>query len=312
MGSPGATTVLVVGATGFIGHHAADRLAESGFKVLGTSRSGKHSDLACDLLDPDSVDRALERTRPDAILVAAGKSSVGSAWRDPEGAFQTNTTGPFNLLEAARRQAPAARVTLVSSATVYGMPASREDLPFTEASPTDPASPYGASKAAAEVLAAQYGRGFGIAVSVARVFNQIGPGQSDAQAPAEFARAIAMAEQRGDREFDLEIGHPESERDFTDVRDTARALTGILTGPETGTFNVCSGTGVSLSDLAAGLAAHTPVRIGVARTPGKAHPADVPLVCGSATRLKEATGWQPEIPLWISLLDLLDDWRRRI
>ncbi|MGK2932473.1 MAG: NAD-dependent epimerase/dehydratase family protein, partial [Solirubrobacterales bacterium] len=193
MNSPAATTVLVVGATGFIGRHAAERLAETGFKVLGTSRDGKHSDFPCDLLDPASVEYVIDRVRPDAILVAAGKASVVTGWKDPEGAFLTNTTGPFNLLEAVRRQAPAIHVTLVSSAAVYGMPESREDLPFTEASPTRPASPYGASKAAAEVLTAQYGRGFGIAVAVARVFNQIGPGQSDAQAPAEFAREIAKA-----------------------------------------------------------------------------------------------------------------------
>lgn len=312
MNSPAVTTVLVVGATGFIGRHAADRLAETGFQVLGTSRSGKRTDFACDLLDPASIERVLDRARPDAVLVTAGISSVGSAWKDPEGTFQVNTTGPFNLFEAVRCQAPAARVTLVSSAAVYGPPDSREDLPFTETSPTRPASPYGASKAAAEALAGQYSRGFGIEVAIARVFNQVGPGQSEAQAPAEFAREIALAEDRGDRKLDLKIGSPEAERDFTDVRDTGRALTGIVSGSGTGAFNICSGTGVRLDHIAAGLSAHTPVEIGVAKTPGNAHPADVPLVAGSAARLKEATGWQPEIPLWISLLDLLDDWRHRV
>lgn len=312
MNSPAGTTVLVVGATGFIGRHAADRLAETGFQVVGTSTDGKHTDLACDLLDTESTEAALERARPDAILVAAGNSSVGSAWDDPEGTFRTNTTGSFNLLEAVRRKTPSARVTLVSSAAVYGPPESPEDLPFTETSPVRPASPYGASKAAAEVLASQYGRGFGLEVRVARIFNQIGPGQSEAQAPAEFARDIALAEDRGAARFDLKIGNPESERDFTDVRDTARALTGIVAGDEAGNFNICSGAGVRLDDIAAGLAAHTPLEIGVTTTPDRAHPVDVPLVTGSAARLKEATGWQPEIPLWISLLDLLDDWRRRV
>jgi len=312
VGSPAATAVLVVGATGFIGRYASAHLAENGSRVVTSSRSGRHTDLACDLLDPASVETVLERALPDAILVTAGNSSVGSAWEDPGASFETNTTGSFNLLEAVRRKAPAARVTLVSSATVYGPPASAAELPFTEGSPVRPASPYGASKAAAETLAGQYRRGFGIDVSIARIFNQIGPGQSEAQAPAEFARAIAEAEGKGQRKFDLEIGHPEAERDFTDVRDTARALAAIVTGSESGTFNICSGAGVRLYDIAAGLSAHTPLEIGVTKTPERAHPADVPLVVGSAARLKEATGWQPEIPLWISLLDLLDDWRRRI
>lgn len=304
--------MLVVGATGFIGRHATGRLAETGFKVITTSRSGKHTDLACDLLRPESVELALERARPDAILEVAGNSSAGSAWADPEGNFEANTTGPFNLFEAVRRKAPAARITLVSSAAVYGSPESPEGLPFSEESPVRPASPYGASKAAAETLAGQYCRGFGLEIAIARVFNQIGPGQSDAQAPGEFARDIALAEERGDRKLDLAIGNAGSERDFTDARDTARALTGIVAGTGTGTFNVCTGAPVRLDDIAGGLAAHTPVEIGVAKTPERAHPADLPRVAGSAARLREETGWQPEIPLWISLLDLLDDWRRRL
>ena len=303
--------MLVVGATGFIGRHAAERLAETGFQVISTSRS-EHSDFTCDLLDPETIGKVLDRARPDAILVTAGNSSVGSAWDDPDGNFQTNTTGTFNLLEAVRRQTPSTKVTLVSSAGVYGPPESPEDLPFTEASPVRPASPYGASKAAVEVFAGQYARGYGLKVAIARAFNQLGPGQSDVQAPSEFARDIALAEDRGDRQFDLKVGNPEAERDFTDVRDTARALTAIVAGSATGTFNICSGSGARLDQIVTGLAAHTPVEIGMARTPNQAHPADVSLVVGSAARLKKATGWQPEIPLWISLLDLLDDWRRRV
>jgi len=312
LNSPAVTTALVVGATGFLGRHVADRLAETGFQVVSTSRSGEHSDFPCDLLEPETIEKVLDRTRPDAILVTAGNSSVGSAWDDPDGTFQTNTTGTFNLLEAVRLKAPSARVTLVSSAGVYGPPESPEDLPFTEASPVRPASPYGASKAAAEVLAGQYTRGYGLKVAIARVFNQIGPGQSDMQAPSEFARDIALAEDRGDRQLDLKVGNPEAERDFTDVRDTARALNAIVADSATGIFNICSGSGVRLDQIVSGLAAHTPVELGVAKTPDRAHPADVSLVVGSAARLKEATGWQPEIPLWISLLDLLDDWRRRV
>ncbi|MBK5232542.1 MAG: GDP-mannose 4,6-dehydratase [Thermoleophilia bacterium] len=310
MSSP--SVVLVVGATGFIGRHAVDRLSESGFRVLGTSTDGEETDFACDLEVPESVDDALRLARPHAILMTAGRSSVSEAWADPAGAFRINTTGTFNLLEGVRRISPEAHLTLVSSASVYGIPETGDELPFAEVNPSRPASPYGASKAAAEVLAGQYARQNHLRVAVARVFNQIGPGQSEAQAPAEFARDIALAEQRGERKLDLAIGNPEAGRDYTDVRDTARALAGIIKDGETGNFNICSGAGVRMYDVAAGLASHTPVEVGVERTPERAHPADVPLVIGSGKRLQKTIGWQPEIPLWISLLDLLDDWRRRI
>jgi GDP-4-dehydro-6-deoxy-D-mannose reductase len=306
------SVVLVVGATGFIGRHAVDRLSESGFRVLGTSTDGEGADLICDIEVPESVDGVLRQARPHAILVTAGRSSVSQAWTDPPGAFRTNTTGTFNLLEGMRRISPEAHLTLVSSASVYGTPETEDELPFTEKSPSRPASPYGASKAAAEVLAGQFARQYGLEVAIARVFNQVGPGLSVAQAPAEFARDIAVAEHRGERTLDLAVGNPEARRDYTDVRDTARAFAGIIKERETGTFNICSGTGVRMHEVAAGLASHTPVEVGVRRTPERAHRADVPLVIGSGSRLKEAIGWQPEIPLWISLLDLLDDWRRRI
>lgn len=302
---------MVVGATGFIGRHVVDRLSESGFRVLGTSTDGEHADFACDIRTPEAVDDVLKRAEPDAIVVTAGRSSISEAWEDPPGAFGTNTKGTFNVLEGMRRFSPEAHLTLVSSASVYGIPETDEELPFSEEDPSNPASPYGASKAAAESLAGQYARQHGLRIAIARVFNQIGPGQSEAQAPAEFARDIALAEKRGSRKLDLGIGNPEAGRDYTDVRDTARAFAGIVNERKTGTFNICSGTGVRMYDVAAGLASHTPVEVGVERTPERAHRADVPLVIGSGSRLRKAIGWQPEIPLWISLLDLLDDWRRR-
>lgn len=243
-------------------------------------------------------------------MMTAGRSSVSAAWSDPPVAYRANTTGTFNLLEGVRRISPEAHLTLVSSASVYGIP-EKDGLPFTEESPSQPASPYGASKAAAEVLAGQYGRQFGLRIATARLFNQIGPGQSDAQAPAEFARHIAAAKSRGERTLDLEVGNPEAERDYTDVRDTARAFAGIIKAGVTGTFNICSGVGVRMYDLAAGLGSHSPVEVRIVRIPERAHPADIPLVVGSNLRLKGAIGWQPEIPLWISQLDLLDHWRRR-
>ena len=243
--------------------------------------------------------------------MTAGNSSVGSAWGDPEGTFQTNTTGSFNLLEAVRRQAPGGPGHAGLLGRRLRTPGVRRTCRSPKRAPVRPGLALrrfesGRRSARRTVRPRLRPRRGG-----RRVFNQIGPGQSDAQAPAEFARDIALAEDRGDRKFDLKIGNPESERDFTDVRDTARALTGIVAGPATGTFNICSGAGVR-SPTSPPDCPPTPRSRSVWRRPRRAHPADVPLVVGSAARLKKATGWQPEIPLWISLLDLLDDWRRRI
>ncbi len=108
-----------------------------------------------------------------------------------------------------------------------------------EADPMRPESPYGASKAAAELLAMEVARRTGLPVTVARLFNQIGPGQPDAQVPAGFAGRITEAEAGGEARVTLEVGNPAVERDYTDTRDTARAMRLLVEQRATGTFNLC-------------------------------------------------------------------------
>ena len=304
--------VLIFGSTGFIGSHVTQRLRAGGHRVVGTSRSGDGADASCDLRDPVSVAETVSAVAPDTILIAAGQASIAEAWGDPAGTFQLNTGGPFNVLAAAHRFVPAAQVILTSSAGVYGAPESPDEMPFREGSRIAPASPYGASKLAAETLCLQYSRHSDLAVVITRVFNQIGPGQSDAQAPSEFSRAIVEAEQRGDATIDLPVGDPSVERDFTDVRDTADALVEIMNRRTVGVFNVCSGSGTSLMSIIDGLRANTDVAINVVSRSGPPRPLDIKSVYGSRERLGEAIGWRPRIPLAESLADLLDDWRRRV
>ena len=144
----------------------------AGHRVTRTSRTGGGTELECDLLDPPAIEAVLTREVPDAVVMAAGMSSVRSAWDDPPAAFAANTQGVFNLLEALSRSAPAAHLTMLSSASVYGSPAS---LPVTEDSPTEPSSPYGASKLAAERCSRQYARRPGAGVAVLGLLNQSVP-----------------------------------------------------------------------------------------------------------------------------------------
>lgn len=242
-------------------------------------------------------------------MMAAGLSSVRAAWDDPPAAFAANTKGVFNLLEAMGRSAPAAHLTLLSSASVYGPP---ESLPLTEGSATEPSSPYGASKLAAEVLCRQHTRQFGTGVAVLRLFNQIGPGQGIGQAPSEFARQVAVAEKRGERGLMITVGNPDSERDFTDVRDAAKGISEVCGGRLEGTFNLCSGGAVTIGTVVHELNLATPVEVGMIVDPDRAHPADVTSIYGSSDKLAEAAGWKPVTSLDKSLDDLLEDWRGRV
>lgn len=262
----------------------------------------------CDLLDPASIESCLETARPDLILNAAGAASVGRSWERPAETFAANATGVLNLLEAVARQAPAAHVLCLSSADVYGI-RDREELPLGEQLAPRPVTPYGASKAAMEIVCDQYARARGLRIAVARAFNLIGPGQSSRFAVPGFARRLAAAEREGEAEVGLSLGNGEAVRDFLDVRDGARALLELSRRELCGTFNLCSGEGVTIAELVGELAAAAQVPVAVRRDPGLERPADPPALVGDPRRLRETAGFEPSIPLRRSLADLLDAWR---
>jgi GDP-4-dehydro-6-deoxy-D-mannose reductase len=268
--------------------------------------------VALDLGDPRQVRDAVESTRPDVVLHLAGASSVSGSWDDPGSAFRANASGTAALLRTVELIVPEAQFVLASSAAVYGRPApgpGGSPQPFTEDQTTRPTSPYGASKAAAEILAFESRARTGLPVTSARLFNQIGPGQGGNDAPVQFARAIARAETAGETSVGIEVGDPEAARDYTDVRDTARALRLITERRATGRLNVCSGKATTLGALIAVLDGLTGLNVRIEADPSRAHRNDVQVVAGSPELLNEKTGWSPRIPLEQSLSALLDSQR---
>lgn len=303
-------TLLLIGAHGFMGGHVECAAEAVGLPVVATNRDGSRGPR-CDLLDPASVAACLADTRPARIVNMAGAASVAASWEDPAGAFAINATGVLHLLEAVARHAPEAHVLCASSAEVYGEP-SEDRLPFSEDQPMAPVTPYGASKVAMEALCGQYARARGLKIAVVRAFNQLGPGQSPAFAASGFARQIAAAEAGGADRAELALGNPIAARDFTDVRDTARAFLDVSRKGLTGTYNLCSGRATKLEDLIAAMAEATPIAVEIVPDPSLARPADPSTVYGDPTRLREATGWAPEIPLSRTVADLLDWWRAEL
>jgi GDP-4-dehydro-6-deoxy-D-mannose reductase len=143
-----------------------------------------------------------------------------------------------------------------------------------------------------------------------RAFNHLGPGQTDRFVAAALAARIAANERDGGDT--VRVGDLSTRRDFTDVRDVVRAYRLLV---ELGTpgevYNVCTGRDLAVQDLAdrmLSLARH-PMRL--EPDPSLLRPVEVPVLRGDATRLHEATGWEPEIPIDQTVADLLDDARGR-
>ncbi len=295
-----SAATFVTGGAGFVGRHLMD--------LLGPDTSAPSRE-ELDLLDAEAVREAVAAAAPARVFHLAALASVGLSWREPRRTLALNLDMTANLLEALRTEAPDAVLVLAGSGEVYGPP---ERLPVDESAPLRPQNPYAVSKAACDLLVGQYADAHGLRVARMRAFNHAGPGQSDEYVVGTLTRQVAEAETAGADEVLLRTGNPDSARDFTDVRDVVRAYVAAAARQHGGVFNVCSGGVATVRDLVAlaSEAARIPVRHEVDPARVRAH--DVPTVVGSFERLREATGWTPELPLERTVTDALDEWRRRL
>jgi GDP-4-dehydro-6-deoxy-D-mannose reductase len=279
--------VLVTGPNGFVGGHLRTELGEAFVPFDG------------DVLDTVGLAAAVGDVRPSAVVHLAAQSSVADSWVDVAEVWRVNVLGTVNVAEAIRAEAPGARLLFVSSGEVYGRPA---QVPTPEDAPVAPVSPYGASKAGAELACRQAST---LDVVVARSFPHIGPRQDERFAVASWAGQLARLDNEGGGE--LRVGDLDVERDLTDVRDVCRAYRLLLDpGVPAGTYNVASGTPVPLRRVLDLLIEAAGVQVNVVRDEARLRPADIRTVAGDSSRLRAATGWRPEIALDQTLRDVLD------
>ena len=305
---------LVTGAGGFVGPHLVRHLIDSGDAVTAL-------DLANgpDLRDREGWRRTVADNRPDVVYHLAGWSDVGGSWEEPWTTFEVNVMGTVALLEACRLAAGTGPtmspdtilpvVVVVSSADVYG-PVAESDLPLTEANEPCPRSPYGASKVAAEEIARRYHRAHHLPIVIARPFNHLGRGQATKFAAASFGQQIARLETSGGGV--VRHGDLSTRRDLTDVHDIVRAYRLLALHGEPGeTYNICSGTAVSIQEVLDTLLSLSPSPIRSEIDETLIRPVDLPVLRGSHRKLTAATGWRPKVDLAQTLRDVLDDARNR-
>jgi GDP-4-dehydro-6-deoxy-D-mannose reductase len=290
---------LITGGKGFVGQWLAAHLKDAGDEVFVI-------DVETDVADGAAVRKVMTDIAPNAIYHLAAMTHVGESWENPSQVLRVNVMGTAELLAAARTLEEPATVLVVSSAEVYGV-VTPEQLPLGEGTPTAPATPYAASKLAAEAIALQAWRGYGQPVVVVRPFNHIGPGQSPNFAVPALAKRIVEAKRSG--ATSLSVGTMTTRRDFTDVRDVVVAYRLLMERGEPGTvYNVCSGTDVAISEVAERLLALAHADLELVTDPALIRPVDVPVLRGDPSRLREATGWAAAIPLATTLADVLSSW----
>jgi len=312
--------VFISGATGFVGPHLIEYLSSSEYTIFGTSfperpkkgaGAGRGQIFYMDIRSEKDVFKAIRNIQPDWIFHLAAISNVKHSWEKRKETLEINLMGAFYLFEAVRKFAPKARVLFVSSSDVYGVLTPKENN-LQEEDSLHAVNPYAFTKICGEMLGWFYARIEKMDVVIARSFPHTGPGQSPSFVCSDWASQIARIE-KGLVEPLIKVGNCKVRRDFTDVRDIIRAYTLLMKNGRSGeVYNVCSGRAVLLREILDLLLSFSSEKIKTEVDWRKLRKADIPLLVGDNQKIKEATSWEPKIPLRKSLHDLLDYWREKI
>jgi len=286
---------LVLGAAGFVGRATLTELKTRGRQTAGADRSAPRPATVngdswhmIDVCDVHSFRALLRKLRPSILLNAIGHHPVAanSELRD----FYVHST--TMLLEAVQAEQPSCRVVLMGSAAEYGN--STDAAGSFETDTSHPLSDYGRAKCEQFDVACRFAAK-GLAVSTARLFNPIGPGQGSHR----FIGALLERIRRNERPVQVHSGN--HVRDWIDVRDVARALLTLAESPEPpSVVNICTGKGHTVEFVANAVGRLAGVEVDV--KPGETSPDVLWHSVGNPARMQNL-GWRSQHDLAESLAD---------
>lgn len=283
---------LLIGADSFVGRHLADHLRAVGTPFVGSRRTPRAGEPACDLLIPEQVERLLRSARPRCVFLCAGLTNRDSA----DDMFRLHERATGDLLGAVARHCAGAVVVLFGSAAEYGAVAEAA-LPVTEDTPPRPLSPYGQSKLAQYRVACRLAREHGLRVHVVRPFNVLGPGLGPHHLVPSLIARLRAAKRAGSF-GPFPVSNPDATRDWVHARDLADAVVRLATSAppapgEVGLFNVATGRETAVLDVAAHLCSLAGEFHAVGGDAARSR-TGIDRSCGDSGRLRALTGWEPK------------------
>jgi UDP-glucose 4-epimerase len=278
--------ILITGSAGFIGSHLIRNLS-SGHQTFGFD---KILDESMDITLKEPIAKAMEEFQPEVVIHLAANAnpriSVEAPWVD----LSINTLGTLNTLAGALHLRHPPYFVLVSSAYVYGV---AQKLPIDETHPTNPVSPYGVSKLAAEHYTKHFARARGLDYAILRFFNIYGPNQAPGYViPDLIAKISALS--RDEKSIKMR-GHPDDSRDFLYVDDLIELIGKVLKlKPKDQTYNVGSAIPTRIGDLAR-MISHG---LGYSRLHFEYNPtSESTMFYSDVDKAKEELNWRPRTPL---------------
>lgn len=308
--------ILITGGSGFAGSHLIEELLSQGYsEIYATSFSKveprllpEENYIKVNLTDVDATKALMEQVRPDWIFHLASFAYVGKSFEKAEELFANNIRLQLSVLEGARLVVPKARILTIGSAEEYGVVPLGTKL-IDESMPLNPVNPYAVSKVTQDMLAGSYFLSYKMDIVRARPFNHIGTRQSPDFAIPAFAKQIVAIE-RGEQS-ELKVGNLDGVRDFTAVRDIARAYILLMEKGLSGQiYNLGSGKGIKMREVVEALCSFSHVKVKIVLDESRLRPLDVPVLIADNKKIRDL-GWEPKIDLNIVFEEVLNEWRSK-
>jgi len=300
-----AKKALITGITGQDGSYLAELLLEKGYEVHGLVRRSSsfntwridhvRDQLVLhygDLVDSNSLARALEALQPDEVYNLAAQSHVKVSFEMPEYTTDVTALGVLRLLDAVRDLGIKARVYQAGSSEMFGLV---QENPQTEKTPFHPRSPYGVSKVYGHWLAINYRESYGMHISNGILFNHESPRRGENFVTRKITMAVAAIKQG--REKELKLGNLDAKRDWGYAKDYVEAMWRILQQDQPGDYVIATGETHSVREFceeafgAAGLDWRDFVKVDAKYF----RPAEVDLLLGDAGKARRELGWSPKV-----------------
>jgi len=306
-----ARRALITGVTGQDGMYLSEFLLAQGYDVFGLVRGQNNPkatllaeevpdvrQIAGDLMDPSSLQRALALAEPDEVYNLGAISYVAYSWENPHVTADVTGKGVLNMLAAclAHTGGDHSRVRFyqASSSEMFGK---AQEIPQRESTLLWPRSPYGVSKVFGHYMTINYRESYGMHASSGILFNHESPRRGPEFVTRKITRAVARISLG--LQSELTLGNLDAQRDWGYAGDYVEAMWLMLQQPEADDYVIATGESHSVREFVDAAFAHVGIgdwRRYVRTSPHLLRPADVDRLLGDATKARTHLGWSPRVP----------------